>query len=219
MRPLNNPFLIFWLFGLINNVLYVVILSAAMDLVNPTTPKSLILLVDILPSLLVKLVCLFYIHRIQYGFRIITLIILSITGMVMVSVHYSLTWTLLGIILASASSGLGEVTFLQLTHHQTQQQYTLLNNRRGNDNSNKALNGWSSGTGGAGLIGSFCYLFLTSIYHISVSVSLLCFAVLPIGFLLYFKFHLDPQQFMDLPNASTNQWIPNKFIVWSRLKF
>ena len=119
MRPLNNPFLIFWLFGLINNVLYVVILSAAMDLVNPTTPKSLILLVDILPSLLVKLVCLFYIHRIQYAFRIITLIILSITGMVMVSVHYSLTWTLLGIILASASSGLGEVTFLQLTHHQT----------------------------------------------------------------------------------------------------
>lgn len=217
MKLFYNPFPIFWLFGLINNVLYVVILSAAVDLVNPTTPKSLILLVDILPSLLVKLVCPFYIHKIQYDVRIIILILLSVIGMMMVSVHYTLTWTLLGIILASMSSGFGEVTFLQLTHYQTES-YTLLSDENEDNNSKKALNGWSSGTGGAGLIGSFCYLFLTSVCNISIPASLLCFAVLPIGFLLYFQLNLEPQSSVNLSNISTNQWIVDNFSVWSRLK-
>lgn len=46
----------FFLFGLVNNVIYVVILSAALDLVDKNkTPKGLILLVNVLPSLMVKI--------------------------------------------------------------------------------------------------------------------------------------------------------------------
>ena len=53
---ISRTFCSFFVFGLINNVLYVIILTSAHDLVSPTTPKSLILLADIVPSFLLKLV-------------------------------------------------------------------------------------------------------------------------------------------------------------------
>jgi hypothetical protein len=46
----NNPVTDF--LGLINNILYVMILSAAQDLVGKNTPKGVVLLADILPSFL-----------------------------------------------------------------------------------------------------------------------------------------------------------------------
>ena len=52
----------FWLLGLVNNVLYVIILSAALDLVGPSIPKSLVLLFDVIPSFLLKLTAPYYIH-------------------------------------------------------------------------------------------------------------------------------------------------------------
>lgn len=75
----------FWLFGLINNVLYVVILSAAVDIVGPTLPKSLVLLADIFPSLAIKLCSPFFIDRIKYSYRIWSLITMSCLGMFLVS--------------------------------------------------------------------------------------------------------------------------------------
>lgn len=185
MKLQNNYYVTFWLFGLINNVLYVVILSAAMDLVGPKTPKSLILLVDILPSLLVKMICPFIIHRINYGYRVISLMVMSIVGMLIVSIHRSLRWSLFGICLASISSGFGEVTFLQLTRI-SGIYITEDSNKRGD-----ALNGWSSGTGGAGLIGSLLYFILTSLFHFSISGSLLLFTLLPWGLLIFFKLDMD----------------------------
>lgn len=47
-------FITFLVFGLVNNILYVVILSAAIDLVGSATPKGVVLLADIMPSLLIK---------------------------------------------------------------------------------------------------------------------------------------------------------------------
>ena len=159
----------FWLFGLINNVLYVVILSAAIDIVGPSVPKSVVLLADILPCLIVKVTAPFYIHRIRYAHRIILLILFSITGMVLVAIG-NVGLSLFGAVLASFSSGLGEVTFLQLTHMFKKE----------------ALNGWSSGTGGAGLVGSFVYMLMTTILKVPITVSLLLFTLLRFGFLLYF---------------------------------
>lgn len=160
----------FWIFGLINNVLYVVILSAAVDIVGPTLPKSLVLLADILPAFIIKLLAPFFIHKIAYKRRVWSLIVFSCLGMLLVSIK-RLSFCLTGIVLASLSSGFGEVTFLQLTHIYKQ----------------VGLNGWSSGTGGAGLVGSAVYMLLTSMLNIPVKVSLLVFSVLPFGFLLYFR--------------------------------
>ena len=96
-----------------------------------------------------------------------------------------------GIILASFSSGLGEVTFLQLTHYYQK----------------ASLNGWSSGTGGAGLLGSASYLLLTSILKLPIGISLLLFSVLPFAFLLYFK--LDPQNYYEaIENESSTTTSP-----------
>jgi hypothetical protein len=41
-------------FGLLNNVLYVIILSAALDLVPATTPKGIVAFFNIFPALLVS---------------------------------------------------------------------------------------------------------------------------------------------------------------------
>ncbi|SMN21818.1 similar to Saccharomyces cerevisiae YJL059W YHC3 Vacuolar membrane protein involved in the ATP-dependent transport of arginine into the vacuole and possibly in balancing ion homeostasis [Maudiozyma saulgeensis] len=166
----STIYLYFWIFGLINNILYVVILSAAIDIVETNIPKSLVLLVDILPSLTIKLLSPFFIQRIKYGNRIILLIILSCVGMILVSLK-DLWICLFGVGLASLSSGFGEVTFLQLTHTYKE----------------VSLNGWSSGTGGAGLLGSAIYLLLTTVLHIPIRISLLLFSILPFGFLLYYR--------------------------------
>ena len=53
---------------------------------------------------------------------------------------------LVGVALASLSSGLGELTFLMLSSF-----YRL-----------QMVSAWSSGTGGAGLLGSLLFLALTS---------------------------------------------------------
>lgn len=53
--------------------------------------------------------------------------------------------SLCGVVLASISSGLGEVTFLSLTAFYP----------------SAVISWWSSGTGGAGLLGSLSYLGLT----------------------------------------------------------
>lgn len=47
-------FAAFMTFGLLNNVLYVIILSAALDLVPATTPKGIVAFFNIFPALIVS---------------------------------------------------------------------------------------------------------------------------------------------------------------------
>uniref|UniRef100_L7JJZ4 Protein BTN n=1 Tax=Pyricularia oryzae (strain P131) TaxID=1143193 RepID=L7JJZ4_PYRO1 len=85
-RGVDSSVLIaFWLFGLINNVLYVIILSAAQDLVGTNVPKGVVLLADVLPSFLTKLVAPYFIHRIPYYARILIFVALSSSGMLLVA--------------------------------------------------------------------------------------------------------------------------------------
>ncbi|KAI4727140.1 Rgp1-domain-containing protein [Aureobasidium sp. EXF-10728] len=177
----------FWLFGLINNVLYVIILSSALDLVGPAVPKSLVLLFDVVPSFLVKLTAPYYIHLIPYNLRILAFVILSSCGMLLVALspssadpnqdNASITVKMLGVILASISSGGGELSFLGLTHF-----YGPF-----------SLAAWGSGTGGAGLVGSGAYLLATTALGLSVRTSLLAFSFLPVIMLFSF-FVLLPAQ-------------------------
>jgi battenin len=68
IAPSGLIFIAFWLFGLINNVLYVVNLSAAIDLVGPLVPKATVLLADVMPSFLIKLCAPFFVHVIPYKY-------------------------------------------------------------------------------------------------------------------------------------------------------
>jgi battenin len=158
--------------GLINNVLYVIILSAAQDLVG-AVPKGVVLLADVLPSFLTKLVAPYFIHKVPYWLRVLVFIALSSAGMLLVALTpptKSVAVKMVGVVLASLSSGGGELSFLSLTHYYGQ----------------ISLAGWGSGTGAAGLVGAGLYVVLTDWFKFGVRNSLLFSACLPLFMLLAF---------------------------------
>ncbi|QUC16287.1 uncharacterized protein UV8b_00528 [Ustilaginoidea virens] len=167
----------FWLLGLINNVLYVIILSAAQDLVGSSVPKGVVLLADVLPSFLTKLFVPYFIHRVPYRLRVLVFIALSAFGMLMVALtppSESVSVKMVGVVLASLSSGGGELSFLGLSHY-----YGHI-----------SLVGWGSGTGAAGLVGAGLFVVLTDWCKFSVRDSLLLSACLPALMFVSFFFIL-----------------------------
>ncbi|KAK4221879.1 batten's disease protein Cln3 [Podospora fimiseda] len=172
-NPETSVFIAFWLFGLINNVLYVLLLSAAQDLVGSAVPKGVVLLADVLPSFVTKLVAPYFIHRVPYEIRILVFVVLSAGGMLLVALtpgNSSVALKMVGVILASFSSGGGELSFLGLTHYY----------------GHMSLAAWGSGTGGAGLVGAGLYVAMTDWIGMSVKSSLLVSALLPGVMLLAF---------------------------------
>ena len=82
----------------------------------------------------------------------------------------ALSVKLAGIVLASLSSGIGEVTFLSLTHY-----YGAF-----------SLAAWGSGTGAAGLVGAGMYAFATSVLNLTSRTTMLITAAMPLGFVVAF---------------------------------
>ncbi|KAI7198929.1 protein btn1, partial [Hortaea werneckii] len=166
----------FWLFGLINNIFYVIILSAALDLVGPAIPKATVLLASIIPGLATKIVVPYIIHLVPYSLRVLIFAALSTCGMLVVALSpsgadpTSVSSKIAGIVLANISSGAGEVNFLALTHFYGTQ----------------SLAAWGSGTGAAGLIGAGAYALATTILGFSVHATLLASTVIPLGMLISF---------------------------------
>lgn len=182
--------------GLINNVLYVIILSAALDIVGPRIPKGVVLLADVGPSFLVKLLAPYFIHRVPYGVRVVIFAVLSCIGMLLIALtpmntdSSSVSIKLLGVALASLSSGGGELSFLGLTSF-----YGHL-----------SLAAWGSGTGGAGLVGAGAYVLATTTFRLEPRSSLLAFAGLPVIMLLsYFVILPSP----TIVTAPVYQAIPD----------
>ncbi|XP_069898648.1 battenin-like isoform X2 [Dipodomys merriami] len=104
-----------------------------------------VLLADILPTLLIKFLAPLGLHLLPYSPRVLVSGICSAGSFVLVAFSHSVWVSLCGVVLASISSGLGEVTFLSLTAFY----------------SRAVISWWSSGTGGAGLLGALSYLGLT----------------------------------------------------------
>lgn len=88
---------------------------------------------------------------------------------------------MVGVVLASVASGLGELSFLGLTHY-----YGTL-----------SLAGWGSGTGAAGLVGAGLYVVLTDWLRFSVRSSLLFSATLPVIMLISFFAILPHDNFLQ----------------------
>ncbi|KAK0469059.1 batten's disease protein Cln3 [Desarmillaria tabescens] len=178
----------FFLFGLINNVLYVIILSAALDLVPPSTPKGIIAFCNITPALIVKVGWPYVLKgRIRYAKRVIGCCLLSVLGMIVVAFSDALSMRLLGISLASFSSGLGELTFLQLSTTYAPPSIA-----------GHSVGYFASGTGAAGLVGAFLWWELRSLgVRFGVGLS----SVLPFVIPLTFYFLLPPNSAF-LPSSS-----------------
>lgn len=163
-------------------MLYVIILSSALDLVGPSIPKGVVLLADVFPSFVTKLIAPYFIHLVPYSIRVIALVVISILGMLIISLTPStqssgvISLKLFGVALASLSSGGGELSFLALTHF-----YGHI-----------SLASWSSGTGGAGLVGAGAYVLATTTFGLPPRTSLLAFAFLPFIMLISFFAILPP---------------------------
>lgn len=153
-----------------------IILSAALDLVGPNIPKGVVLLADVVPSFFLKLCAPYFIHVVPYPIRILIFAGLSVVGMLVIAFTPSYTdggtiaTKMAGVMLASLSSGGGELSFLGLIHY-----YGPF-----------GLAAWGSGTGGAGLIGAGAYALATTSLGLSVRTTLLASACLPAVMLISF---------------------------------
>ncbi|KAG5643329.1 hypothetical protein DXG03_001179 [Asterophora parasitica] len=181
----------FFLFGLINNVLYVIILSAALDLVPPSTPKGIIAFCNIAPALVAKVGWPYLLKgRIRYVKRLMGCCLLSSFGMIVVAAFDSLPMRLLGISFASFSSGLGELTFLQLSTTYSPQTVA-----------GRSVGYFASGTGAAGLIGAFIWW---EVRNLGVRVGVGLSSIMPFTIpLTYFFLLPDKAAFVDTLSPST----------------
>ncbi|KAK6107269.1 CLN3 family protein [Brugia pahangi] len=194
----------FWIIGLCNNFAYVIMLSAAEDILSAAdgpkaSSKSIddpcqnsvvhrqcqplstgsVLLANIIPCLVVKIFYPFVMHRIPFGVRHFFVVLLQISSFLVVAFSRNIVMSLTGVALASIGAGIGEVTFLSLTTYFP----------------NSMVGTWSSGTGGAGIFGSFAYAMLTDIHMLGLTPrnALLLMLIVPFTFALtYWKLLLLP---------------------------
>ncbi|XP_050531536.1 battenin [Daktulosphaira vitifoliae] len=175
----------FFLLGLCNNFGYVVMLSSAHDILdtlshsgNETSNSTkyfdgyvrecnrlstgVILLADIIPGLLIKTISPFlalYINR-----RMVFCITLTFASFFIVANAKSELMATIGVALTSMSSGLGEPTLLAYMSYFDRSTITA----------------WSSGTGGAGILGSLTYVTLTSFFGLSPTITMYLMLIVPI---------------------------------------
>ncbi len=155
----------FFICGLVNNLVYVVFLSAASDIFKGL--EGLVLIADIVPALFSKFMSPYVTIDYDTRFRICTG--LSIAALVL-NTFESLDFCLTGVVLASFSSGLGEASFLSLSSKYP-----------------KDIIGWFSGTGMAGLFGSFLYFFMTTVCRFSKITTMIVMSPSPL--LLYYSYY------------------------------
>ncbi|GAA5835382.1 hypothetical protein JCM11251_005219 [Rhodosporidiobolus azoricus] len=180
----------FFLFGTLNNSVYVVILSAALDLVDKAeTPKGLILFANIAPALAVKLGWPYFVPGpTRYKTRVACCAAISFFGILVVAFSSSLTPRLLGISLASFSSGLGEMTYLQRATLYGSLSASVPEEER-EDLGGVAVGWFSSGTGAAGVGGAGLWWVLRGL---GVRIGLGVCSVLPVCMALTYFLLLPP---------------------------
>ncbi|KAF8919685.1 CLN3 protein-domain-containing protein [Dissophora ornata] len=115
----------------------------------------------------------YFVHKVPYNTRVAFCAILSFSAVVLIALAETISLRMIGVMMASLSSGLGELTFLMLSSF-----YRL-----------QMVSAWSSGTGGAGLLGALLFLALTSWLGLSVPLTLGVVSVFP-SFMLFAYFVL-----------------------------
>ena len=215
-------FICFWIIGLCTPIPFLVMLSAAHDLLkqNPNSIESsyfnqsliikknkfdcnelstgIVLLAGVMPGIVIKLIAPFFVHKISYKTRLIFIVFCSMASFLLVSLSPESMkhLTFIGVMFASASSGFGEITFLSLSTLYT---------------TNLSLTGWSSGSGLSGLLSSFVYAILTSI-GLTPRLTILVMTCIP--FIMYFTYSiLPPPGLMRIPLNKLNSNGNNNFNV------
>ena len=163
----------FAILGLLNNFGYVVMLTAALHLVE--SAAGLVLLANVAPSLLLKASAPFTLHRVGYGPRVVGCAALSAVAFYGAAAWPG-RWRLAAVACASLAAGGGECTFLALAHF-----YDA-----------RALHWWSAGTGAAGPAGAAYYVLLTRAAGWTPRAALLAGGVWPLASLAAYFGLLGP---------------------------
>ncbi|CAD6919620.1 unnamed protein product [Tilletia controversa] len=134
--------LAFFLFGTLNNISYVIILTAALELMPKGVPTGVVAFANIFPALCAKAIFPYFLKgEVQYRSRVWACSALTFGGMLMIAWSESAFMRLLGISIASFCSGLGELTWLQLA-------------TRFKSYAGEGVGWFASGTGAAGFLGA-----------------------------------------------------------------
>ncbi|XKL69286.1 hypothetical protein PGB90_007055 [Kerria lacca] len=191
MFSINRSTVAYWILGLCNNYGYVVMLSAAHDILTrldkfDNQPKILnndrkcnelstgvILLANIVPSLIVKIVSPFL--PLWMNIRLSITVITAAIGFILVGMSNTLTLTIIGVACTAFSSGIGESSLLSFTVFYKDK---------------SIVSAWSSGTGGAGFFGSMTYAGLLAI-GISPSMTLYILLIIPLSMAISFWLILE----------------------------
>jgi battenin len=213
----------FFLLGLTNNFAYVIMLSAAYDLLkqsetppsppvppsNTTTATSAlnqqeqkfcnehststILLADTIPSLSTKLVYPFLLVGLPVAYKASATALLSAASFLITGLSTTQVLIFTGVACASFSSGLGESTYLSNTPTY----------------GDVALSGWSMGTGGAGLFGAAAYALLRMV--ISIKLIMIIMLIVPVTMMLAYFVVIEPvDSSYDCSNAGSESAARNE---------
>lgn len=159
----------FWVAGLVNNFGYVVMLSAATDLLDTDASgvakksPALVLLLNILPGFIVQLVCPWVQDRIPWNVRMLFTVLLGTASFLLTALIANVWVRLLGVALGSMGSSFGEMTCLAYSAHFHK----------------NTVSAWSSGTGAAGLLGALAYFLMTGPFGMSYWVTLVACSWVP----------------------------------------
>ncbi|BFZ07118.1 hypothetical protein BsWGS_10157 [Bradybaena similaris] len=215
----------FWIFGLCSSFAYVVMLSAAHDILkeeekpsnssssgNSTTVSpgdisdhspnvtylecnpistGAILLADILPALVVKLTFPFFIQKIPYNIKVSLVSAFILASFLIVAFAHEIWLSIIGIVCASIASGLGGITFLSLSTF-----YHV-----------NVVSMWSSGTGGAGVLGALAYAGLTTA-GLSPRNTLLVMIVVPVMMMVTYIFLLQKLHYVKKKKDDVDDHTP-----------
>ncbi|CAE7510418.1 BTN1 [Symbiodinium natans] len=164
----------FWILGLLNNFLWVV-LNAGANEIN-SAGVALVYLVNVLPSLMMKLSGPYWFHYVSYKYRIWIIALLMVLCLLQVAWGQGPYQKLLGVAMASLAAGIGEASLLAMSSFYE---------------AKPCLTAWSSGTGFAGIAGyvwSLLFDYLDACFQVELMVALW----LPVAFLLAFHCILGP---------------------------
>ncbi|CAB3402211.1 unnamed protein product [Caenorhabditis bovis] len=216
----TRNFFSFWVFGLCNNFAYVMMLSAAQDILtkneNQTATKDdehvdhclnststrfcnemstgIVLICNILPCFVIKILSPLFIHRIPYGVRVYFQIILIVISLFIIAFSNNVAIALFGVTITSFASGLGENSFLALASHFPQY----------------SIGAWCSGTGAAGVTGSFAYAVMTDprLLDFSPKTTMLVSNIVPLMFAFtYWKILVHPDTVQKVSMSKPKSWI------------
>jgi battenin len=173
----------FWLMGVLNNALFVIMLAGAKSISEGGT--ALVFIANTLPSLCLKLSAPHWFHLVGYKWRLCgasCLFMSSFCTVAWFAMHKTRTtagFELIGVALGSVGGSIGEASLLALA------------GRLDTEHKGSLLTAFSSGTGLAGIFGFGWKTFWNDFLGLSFSRTLLIANVLPMAYATIYLMLLD----------------------------